>query len=223
MTASRELHLHLADDQAPAPLRLTTGFRSVDLRWVGISIPVDLDHDARSSGRALRLGLPSTSDRVRFTRIRNDPHRRSNRQVADLRLLRRGSVPSPSCGWAQCPACQATAWQGSPKYPGVDVWENGVVEAGVVLLSIGSGSNGFFTTLSALLSVNCDVTGLCRGLQIAQPSDGERGLVSAVQVVRDQEIAAGIARANIQYGSGGLPQIYVPMDAPAGETNRIAG
>lgn len=109
------------------------------------------------------------------------------------------------------PAETAKSWQGSGDYPGVDDYVDMTIKKGTTLYRGEPNGTEYFTTLDAVDSSGRNATTLFEGLQVKpHPTFGYRGQVSGYQFVKDVTAAYGKALANPQFGSGGLPQFYVP-------------
>lgn len=215
MTVLAHPDLRLVGEQrAGTPVLLPEGVRALHVEDPAL-LTVVADTAAGGSATEFRRSSiwSDSKHALPFGYLPGDPHR----QVVEA-----GESPA-RCTWEECPACQASSWQGNSRYPGVDTWMNQVADSGTVLLSVGTSSNGFFTTVAALVAVEHDLGVLCRGLQIAQCSQGSaRRRISLVQLVQDRVVAAGIALANSQHGEGGLPQVFMPMSIPASDEGRVA-
>lgn len=104
----------------------------------------------------------------------------------------------------------AQAFQGKGSYPGVDQFVDVVVKKGTIVYAGEPGVSGFFTTADAALKVGVDATRLNEGLQIAPRQGMYRPGLTAYEVTVDTRAAYGIAKANTQFGAGGLPQLFIP-------------
>lgn len=109
-----------------------------------------------------------------------------------------------------CPSCLASQWQGNDRYPGVDEWTNTIIPKGEVLYYLGPTSSGFFTSVEAVAAAGSDADTLRFGLQIAPNGPSEQRPLIAAEIPSHIRAARGLARANPQYGQGGLPQYYIP-------------
>jgi RHS repeat-associated protein len=112
---------------------------------------------------------------------------------------------------ANAPSALARSFQGTPKYPGIDRFKDITVKKGTFLYSGFPGKTAFYTTASALRRSGGSAESLFSGLQIRKHRDlGYRTSVAAYEVISDAPAAFGLARANIDYGLGRLPQVVVP-------------
>ncbi|MBC8009827.1 MAG: hypothetical protein H7067_07000 [Burkholderiales bacterium] len=132
------------------------------------------------------------------------------RDTATGRFVRKVDAPA---------SVQATAWQGSGNFPGIDVYRNITLKKGTVIYGGYPGPSNYFTTASAVRRAKGSASVLGEGLQTLKSTNpkyldpvtgGYRGYVRAYEVTEDIEAAFGIARANGQHGAGGLPQIFIP-------------
>lgn len=104
----------------------------------------------------------------------------------------------------------ARAWQGSGKYPGVDVWDDAVLPKGTVLVAGSPGHAGFFTTVDALHASTLDAGALFGSMQVASRAGIYRPGVTLFEVVEDAPVAIGKALANPHHGAGGAEQVFMP-------------
>ncbi|MYS22340.1 hypothetical protein GA0115240_140617 [Streptomyces sp. DvalAA-14] len=115
------------------------------------------------------------------------------------------------------PSWQARAWQGSGAYPGIDVFHDTVVSAGTDLEVLHPALTGFAVPEGTMAKLGLDSAGISRGVQVG-PSDLVPGRILheyrtegvTIHFNADTPAATGIARANAQFGAGGLPQFFVP-------------
>jgi LXG domain of WXG superfamily/Pre-toxin TG len=109
------------------------------------------------------------------------------------------------------PAKLAQSWQGSGRYPGIDKYRDITLKEGKVIYRGEPYGSEYFTTASAIKRSNNDATKLFEGLQV-QKHDiyGFKSEVQSYVVTKDVKAAFGVTKANPQYGSGGLPQVFVP-------------
>jgi len=108
------------------------------------------------------------------------------------------------------PSGQATLAQGSAKYPGVDSWVDGMLNAGETVWVGEPGISGFATTTQAATQVGNDATLLNQGLQVAARSGQYRPGLTQMVLTQDVPAAFSTALANPQFGPGGLAQVFVP-------------
>ncbi len=104
----------------------------------------------------------------------------------------------------------ARAWQGSEKYPGVDVWDDAVLPKGTVLVAGSPGHAGFFTTVDALHASTLDAGALFGSMQVASRAGVYRPGVTLFEVIEDAPVALGKALANPHHGAGGAEQVFMP-------------
>lgn len=109
------------------------------------------------------------------------------------------------------PSSTAQSWQGSDDYPGIDNYTDITVHKGTVLYRGEPNGSEYFTTLDAVEGSGRNAQTLFEGLQV-KPHDvyGYRGEVSGYMFTKNVTGGYGITGANPQYGSGGLPQIFIP-------------
>ena len=109
------------------------------------------------------------------------------------------------------PASQASSSQGTAQYPGVDDWENDILEEGSTVWGGEPGQGPFYTSDQTMESAGNDATKISQGLQIGR-GDYTSFRPGMTQYVLTQtvSIARSIALANPQYGSGGYEQYYIP-------------
>lgn len=109
------------------------------------------------------------------------------------------------------PAKQAANWQGQGAYPGVDSWENMVLEKGTTVWGGAPGQSGFYTSSEVMSKVGNDAQLLNQGLQIGKNGyDFYRAGTTAYEVLKNTRIAVSNAVANPQFGPGGFQQYYIP-------------
>ncbi|WP_407922089.1 hypothetical protein, partial [Clostridium nigeriense] len=114
------------------------------------------------------------------------------------------------------PAEVAQSWQGSFPYVGVDKYKNITLKKGKVIYVGDPYPTGYATTKSALDRVDGDARKLFEGLQVKPYwEDGMdvaeyRGKMMAYEITEPIDVAFGITKANPQFGSGGLPQMFLP-------------
>jgi hypothetical protein len=119
-------------------------------------------------------------------------------------------------GLAGCPkkpsvANVASSWQGKGKYPGVDNWRNTTLKKGTIVYGGTPGQSEFYTTKTAFnrCPKKGDIVG--RRLQVEPHRKyGYRKEMTAYEVIEDAPAARSVAKANPQFGEGGLAQVYVP-------------
>jgi hypothetical protein len=96
-------------------------------------------------------------------------------------------------------------------YTGVDKWRNLALGEGKFVAGGLPGQSNYYTTLSGLNRSSLNKTTLFEGLQVAKhPQFGYRGQVGIYKVTGNTPAAFGTTYTNPQFGSGGLPQIFVP-------------
>lgn len=106
---------------------------------------------------------------------------------------------------------EAQSWQGKGKYPGIDEYKDVVIKKGTVLYRGEPGGSEYFTTMDAIEQSNMSKSALFQGLQVEEhPIYGYRNEMQGYIFKRNVAGAYGTVNANPQYGSGGLPQYYVP-------------
>lgn len=109
------------------------------------------------------------------------------------------------------PSEMARSTQGTERYPGVDEFVDVVVKKGTVLYRGEPNGTEFFTTLDAIELSGRDAANLFEGLQVEEnPVHGYREKMEGYMFNEDVVCAYGIAKANPQFGEGGLPQYFVP-------------
>lgn len=128
------------------------------------------------------------------------------RSAGDVAPVGAGSGPAKLT-----PSQEAQSWQGKGAYPGVDTYRDITLKKGTVIFAGDPGQSNYYTTASAVSRSGGSAQGLSEGLQVKpHPTFGYRPNVRAYEVTEDTPAAFGIARANPQYGQGGLPQVYIP-------------
>jgi RHS repeat-associated protein len=111
----------------------------------------------------------------------------------------------------QVPAKLAAGWQGKGAYTGVDNWRNITLSDGKYIVGGLPEQSNYYTTLSGLNRSGLNKSSLFEGLQVAKhPQYGYRGQVGIYKVTGNTPAAFGTTYANPQFGSGGLPQIFIP-------------
>ena len=114
------------------------------------------------------------------------------------------------------PAELAQSWQGSFPYVGIDKYKNITFKKGKVIYVGDPYPTGYATTKSALDRINGDARKLFEGLQVKPYwEDGMnfaeyRSKMMAYEIIEPIDAAFGITKANHQFGSGGLPQMFIP-------------
>ncbi len=135
----------------------------------------------------------------------------STENVIESVLRREGKeIGSGAAGNVSSPSALAQAFQGKGAYPGVDRFRDITLKKGTIVYAGEPGASGFFTTSSAFSRTGNDATAIFEGLQVASYQGAYRPGITAFVVTRDTAAAFAIARANPQFGAGGLPQIYIP-------------
>lgn len=105
----------------------------------------------------------------------------------------------------------AKTWQGNETYAGVDNWRNITLKDGKYVVGGLPGQSNYYTTTSGLNRSGLSRNNLFKGLQVSKhPQHGYRGQAGIYRVSGDTPAAFGTTYANPQFGSGGLPQIYIP-------------
>jgi hypothetical protein len=105
----------------------------------------------------------------------------------------------------------ARGWQGKGSYPGIDSWRNITLKDGKYVVGGLPGQSNYYTTLSGLKRSGLNRNNLFKGLQVSKhPQFGYRGQVGIYRVRGNNPAAFGTTYANSQFGSGGLPQIFMP-------------
>lgn len=108
-------------------------------------------------------------------------------------------------------ALSAASWQGKGSYPGVDNWRNIGLEEGKLVYGGLPGQSNFYTSFKGLSRSGYNKSNLWEGLQVqSNPVHGPRTEIGIYQVNAYTPAAFGTTYANPQFGSGGLPQIYIP-------------
>ncbi len=111
----------------------------------------------------------------------------------------------------RAPSAIARSFQGTAKYPHVDRFRDITLKKGTLLYAGYPGQGHFYTTASAMRRTTASATELWRGLQVAAHRvHPPRARMAAFEVIDDTPAAFGLALANVDNGSGGLPQIVVP-------------
>lgn len=132
------------------------------------------------------------------------------RDTSTGRFVKRSDAP---------PSVQASAWQGTKKYPGIDKYWDIKLKKGTRVYGGVPNPSGYFTTLSAIKRAGGSSSRLSQGLQIRpstsfkqfHPITGKyRPGVTVYEVTEDIEAAMAHALANPQYGAGRFPQLYIP-------------
>lgn len=111
----------------------------------------------------------------------------------------------------QSPSEIAKSFQGKGKYPGIDEYVDVVIEKGKKLYRGEPNGTGYFTSLEAIELSEKNATKLFEGLQVEKhPEYGYRQTMRGYTFNQDITVAYGFAKANPQYGAGGLEQYFVP-------------
>jgi len=109
------------------------------------------------------------------------------------------------------PSAFARSLQGTAKYPGIDRFRDITLKKGTLLYGGFPGQTAFYTTSSALRRAGESADRLFGGLQVRKHAIfGYRTRVAAYEVTEDTQAAMGLAIANVDYGTGWLPQVVVP-------------
>ncbi len=124
-------------------------------------------------------------------------------------------LPEPNLA-PDSPAGLAAGFQTGPAYPHQDRWFNARLTAGD---EVGAGSlsmmptmsfSGFGVPRSVVDDVGTDAQRLYEGVQV-QPYHGTyRDQLTVFRANADVDVAVSYARANTQYGAGGMRQLYLP-------------
>jgi RHS repeat-associated protein len=105
----------------------------------------------------------------------------------------------------------AKTWQGNETYTGVDNWRNITLKDGKYVVGGLPEQSNYYTTMSGLNRSGLNQNNLFQGLQVSKhPLYGYRGQVGIYRVNGNTPAAFGTTYANPQFGSRGLPQIYIP-------------
>ena len=103
------------------------------------------------------------------------------------------------------------SWQGSGKYPGIDDYDDIVVQKGNTIYRGEPNGTNYFTDKASIELSEYDSTKMFEGLQVEKhPIFGYRDTMQGYQVTSDIDAAFGHAKANPQFGKGGLPQYFLP-------------
>jgi hypothetical protein len=122
-------------------------------------------------------------------------------------VVRKGGAELASAGASRF----ARSLQGTPKYPGVDRFKDITLKKGTLLYSGFPGQSAFYTTTSALRRSGDSAESLFNGLQLRKHDKlGYRSQVAAYEVTENTRAAFGLAIANMDHGTGWLPQVVVP-------------
>lgn len=106
---------------------------------------------------------------------------------------------------------EAQSFQGKGKYPGVDQYEDVVINKGKVLYRGEPNGTEYFTTKEAIEQVGGNKEQLFQGLQVEKnPIHGYRSEMQGYVFNKNVAAAHGIVEANPQFGAGGLEQYYIP-------------
>ncbi len=114
------------------------------------------------------------------------------------------------------PAGLAGSWQSTPAYPHADAWYNARLQPGdeIAFGSLTSQATptpgGFVVPRSVLDDVGSDAVRYNEGLQIRPYQGTYRDETTVVRVNQPLDVAVSYARANPQYGPGGLRQVFIP-------------
>jgi hypothetical protein len=114
------------------------------------------------------------------------------------------------------PAEEVLEFQGSRPYRGVDDWSDRILQPGDTF-SIGTPGEGrFAATPEAVEQVGTDARRYNEGLQVASRADPVDGVaryrvgLDTYEVRQPMPVAESVARANLRFGAGGLPQYFLP-------------
>jgi len=117
---------------------------------------------------------------------------------------------------AGSPAAHAAGAQGQGAYRGVDNWwsarfgGDGELVAGSVADLPDLPFSGFAVPRSVLDDVGGNARELFEGVQVQPHRGAYRDEVTVFRATQDIDVAVGIARNNLQFGPGGLRQVYIP-------------
>jgi hypothetical protein len=108
------------------------------------------------------------------------------------------------------PSVLARLEQGGIRYPGVDRFRDITLKPGTSVFVGEPGVSGFATTRGAFSRTGTDAQRIFEGLQVAPFNGTYRPGLTEYVITQETPAAFSIVRANTQYGSGGLPQLYIP-------------
>ncbi|WP_226668912.1 ribonuclease YeeF family protein [Metabacillus litoralis] len=113
------------------------------------------------------------------------------------------------------PSDVAQNWQGSSPYFGVDEYVDKLYTKGTILYAGEPFPSGYFSTKEAIMGSGKDATKLFKGVQVkpfyqkGMSNAIYRDTMGAYQLNIDLIGANGLAKANPQFGEGGLEQIFM--------------
>jgi|GEM_PF-5580510 len=113
------------------------------------------------------------------------------------------------------PSTVAQKWQGSSPYFGVDEYVDKLYPKGTILYAGEPFPSGYFSTKEAIMETGQDATRLFKGVQVkpfyqkGMSNAIYRDTMGAYQLNVDLIGANGLAKANPQFGEGGLEQIFM--------------
>jgi hypothetical protein len=115
----------------------------------------------------------------------------------------------------ESPSDVAQSWQGGDPYFGVDTYRDIKLKPGKVIYAGEPNPTGYLTTKSGIDRVGNDATKIFEGLQV-KPFYKEgmdnaiyRNTMMAYEPTVELDGVFGIAKANPQFGTGKLPQIFI--------------
>jgi hypothetical protein len=111
---------------------------------------------------------------------------------------------------APSPSALARLEQGGVRYPGIDQFRDIMLKPGTSVFVGEPGISGFATTRGAFGRTGTDAQRIFEGLQVAPKNGTYRPGLTEYVITQETPAAFSIVRANPQYGSGGLPQLYIP-------------
>lgn len=111
----------------------------------------------------------------------------------------------------ESPSKIAQSWQGTGKYPGIDNYHDISIKENKIIYRGEPNGTEYFTTQSAIERSDRSATKIFEGLQVEKHKIfGYRSQMQGYKATVDLNSAFGITKANLQYGDGGSPQIYMP-------------
>lgn len=122
-----------------------------------------------------------------------------------------GSAAVSSATAKTSSASLARSWQGKGSYLGVDNWRNISLKGNTYVVGGLPGQSEYYTTMSGLKRSGMSASKLWQGLQVeAHSTFGYRMEVGVYRAKGTMNAAFGTSYANTQFGSGGLPQLFIP-------------
>ncbi|MDT7536537.1 MAG: hypothetical protein QOI82_122 [Actinomycetota bacterium] len=114
------------------------------------------------------------------------------------------------------PSERVLEFQGGDRYPGVDRWQDRILQPGQ-RFSVGSPGEGrFAATPDAVEQIGTDARRYNEGLQVASREDPVDGIaryrshLNTYEINKPLPVGESIAEANAQFGAGGLSQYFLP-------------